>query len=241
MKRIALLLVLILAASVSGTTSVSATKPDPNHKVTICHALPTSASHAFNVLTVDIASSGYVRGGHHRPGGSLGSKHSEGGDIIPPYQYRDFDYPGQNWTRKGRAIFENGCRTPNPTPRPTPNPTPTPKPTPTPHPTPPPTPTPTPTPDTYDVSASIIICQDPRAIITLINDSNVERAFRIRFVRARDGSVARLTKTVAAGRTRTLAPRWVLGQSVVKVRSGGELLARVKVNKRNNVGACPSR
>ena len=210
MKRIALLLTLIFAASVAGTTSVAATKPDPNHKVTICHALPESASHAYNRITVDIASSGYVRGGHHRPDGSIGDKHADGGDIIPPYQYKDFSYPGQNWTSEGRAIWKNGCRIPPPPPK------------------------------TYDVSASIIICQDPRAIITLVNDSNVPRTFRIRLISAKDGLVRKFNKTVGANSSRTLWPRWVLGQTVVKVwGERGELLARVKVNRANNVGACP--
>lgn len=114
MKKALLLAGLLAATLVAGASPASATKPDPEHKVTICHALPASASHPYNRITVDIASSGYVKGGHHRPGGDIGDKHARGGDIIPPYQYGDFSYPGQNWTAKGQAIWENGCKIPPP-------------------------------------------------------------------------------------------------------------------------------
>ena len=224
--------VIALIAGLFLAGSVTATKPSPNHKVTICHALPVSADHEFNRITVDIASSGFVRGGHHRPG-ALGNKHAKGGDIIPPYTYRAFSFPGQNWTAEGRAIYANGCRTPVPAPRPTPTPTPTPAPTPSPR--------PTPTPETYDVAARIIICQDPKAVITLINRSNVARAFRVRLVRASDGTVNKFRKTVTPFTTKTLSRRWVLGGSVVKVwGERRDLLARVKVNRKNNIGRCPS-
>jgi hypothetical protein len=231
MKRIALLVALLFAVTLTGGVA-TATKPSPDHKVTICHA---TAAPAYRTITVDIASSGYVRGGHHRGVDALDSKHSEGGDIIPPYTYKSFDYLGQNWTREGRAIFKNGCRVPPPVPRPTPSPTPTPTPTPTPRPTPTPTPTPT-----YDVAATIVICQDPRAVITLINRSNVPRSFRVRLVRARDGTVAKFRKTVSSFTVKTLSKRWVLGGTVVKVwGERKDLLARVKVNRKNNIGRCP--
>ena len=106
--------VAILAASVA--LPAAATEP-PDHKVTICHALPGSASHAYNVITVDIASSGYVKGGHSRGLGPdedrLGEKHAHGGDIIPPYTYTTkrgevFSFPGQNWTDEGQAIYHGG-------------------------------------------------------------------------------------------------------------------------------------
>ncbi len=92
-----------------------ATKPDPSHKVTICHALPGSASHAYNVITVDIASSGYVKGGHYRVGGDVGDKHADGGDIIPPYTYRGFVFAGQNWGDNGEALNSIGCGEPDET------------------------------------------------------------------------------------------------------------------------------
>ena len=101
----------ILAASVA--FPVAATKP-PDHKVTICHALPGSASHAFNIIDGDIASSGYVKGGHYVEGGALGDKHADGGDIIPPYTYTradgsSFDFPGQNYYENLALAIELGC------------------------------------------------------------------------------------------------------------------------------------
>jgi hypothetical protein len=222
MNRTIATVLAVLIALVAGlllVSDVTATRPNPNHKVTICHALPVSASHEFNRITVDIASTGYVRGGHDRGTGellpvALGAKHAEGGDIIPPYTYRTFSFPGQNWTAEGRAIYANGCRPPAEKPRPVE--------------------------PTYSVSASIVICQDPRAIITLVNQSNVARFFPVRLVRASDGAVVKFRKTVLAQSVRTLSRRWVLGGSVVKVwGERGELLARVKVNRKNNIGRCP--
>ena len=182
-----------------------ATQPD-DHQVPVCHALPASASHAFNLITVDIASSGYVKGGHHEPGGSIGPKHSRGGDIIPPYTYRGFVYPGQNWTARGQAIYENGCKPVV----------------------------------TYDMTATITICGDPKADITLVNGSNVPRSFRVRYVRAKDGTVANFRKTVPANTTKHLTRRWVAGHTMVWVKGErGERLASVFVNRKNNSGPCP--
>jgi hypothetical protein len=100
----------ILAASVA--VPVAATPP-PDHKVTICHALPDKASHDYNVISVDIASSGYVKGGHYvAPGDS--SKHADGGDIIPPYVYvrkdgTTFTFTGQNYAGNEFLAYELGC------------------------------------------------------------------------------------------------------------------------------------
>jgi len=209
MKRILSILALSATLIVGGASGAIATKPSPEHKVTICHALPVSASHAYNRITVDVASSGYVKGGHHEPGGSIGDKHADGGDIIPPYTYRSFSYPGQNWNAEGRAIYKNGCKAPPPPP-------------------------------TYDVSASILLCGDPRAIVTLVNDSNVPRTFRIRYVKAQDGTRNVLNKTVKADSERTLFPRWVKGHTMVKVwGERGELLDKAWVGRKNISGPCP--
>ena len=77
----------LLGAALIGPASAMAT-PGPLDKVTICHALPAEASHPYNQIEVDIASTGYVQGGHYVPGGALGYKHEDGGDIIPPYTYQ---------------------------------------------------------------------------------------------------------------------------------------------------------
>ena len=214
MKRIATLLALLVALGVTGTVSVTATKPDPNHKVTICHALPASASHAYNRITVDIASSGYVKGGHHRPGGSIGDKHAHGGDIIPPYIYGDFSYPGQNWTKAGRAIYNNGCKVPKPTPKPPPET------------------------NGPEIEYDIQICGDPRAIWTVTNNGDEVGTFSIRFVSARYLTVKKPEFTLKPGQTRTIK-RWVKGGTVVWIEINADIQGKTRVNKRNNTGACP--
>jgi len=70
--------------------------------------------------TVDIASTGHLNGGHDTEhqgpiwNPTLKDQHLEWGDIIPPYTYQDFAYPGQNWTDEGEAILDNGCNIPEP-------------------------------------------------------------------------------------------------------------------------------
>jgi hypothetical protein len=78
----------------------SATKPDPEHKVTICHAT-ASKSNPYVVITVDIAS--IV--------GDSGHGHSgvNAGDIIQPFDMDGYSYPGNNWDPAHQAIFANDC------------------------------------------------------------------------------------------------------------------------------------
>lgn len=126
----------LLAGGALALTSVGAmaTKPMPSpgdHKVVICHH--NNGVKDFVQIDVDIASSGYLQGGH--------DGHAE--DIIPPYTYGDFSYPGKNWTTDNIAIWNNDCKAVTPTPTPTPTETSGPEPTPTPTATPTPTPTPT--------------------------------------------------------------------------------------------------
>jgi hypothetical protein len=87
------------AAVLAGVSSASATKGDPEHKVTICHAT-ASRKNPYVVITVDIAS--IVGGGHGRSGVNIG-------DIIPPFDIAGQSYPGHNWDAEHRAIFENDC------------------------------------------------------------------------------------------------------------------------------------
>jgi len=159
--RPTLVLIATLVALLTGLFAVSgvatATKPAPDHKVTICHAtaaFDSNDNRKYVVETVDIASTGYVKGGHYSPPANLGAKHEDGGDIIPPYTYEEFVFEGFNWTDEGQAIWENDCVVPvsneTPTPSPKPSVTPTPEPTKTPQPSATPTPesssTPTPKP-----------------------------------------------------------------------------------------------
>lgn len=131
-----------------------ATPPTDEHKVTICHRTH-SDTNPYVIVTADIASEGHGKGvgdhyaEHQGPVWELGLKeqHIEWGDIIPPYEYEDFSFPGYNWDEAGQAIYENDCEveqsspTPTPTDSPTPTETPSPSPTDTPKPsthTPPP-------------------------------------------------------------------------------------------------------
>lgn len=164
--RPVLVLFATMVALLTGLFAVSgvatATKPDPDHKVTICHAtaaFDSNDNRKYIVETVDIASTGYVKGGHYKPPANLGAKHKDGGDIIPSYTYQDFVFEGFNWTEEGQVIWENDCvvpvstETPTPSPKPTATPTPEPSSTPTPNPSKTPKPTLPPT-DTLGQSSN---------------------------------------------------------------------------------------
>ena len=110
---------LVVGAALVAPAAAFATQPAPDHKVTICHRT-NSDTNPYVVIDVDIASSGHLKGGHDTrhegPIWELGLKaqHVEWGDIIPPYTYGEFSYPGQNWTADGQAIRANGCAMPDP-------------------------------------------------------------------------------------------------------------------------------
>jgi hypothetical protein len=105
--------VALLGAALVAPT-VFATEPDPGHKVTICHRTNSDAT-PYRMITVDIASSGHLRGGHDTEhqgpiwDATLKDQKVEWGDIIPPYTYGDHAYPGANWTAEGQAMWANEC------------------------------------------------------------------------------------------------------------------------------------
>lgn len=105
-KKVGLMLALIGLVVVGTSVPALATKP-PQHLVTICHATPPdTAAQGWVQITVDVASVGYKHSGHE-------SEHDA--DIIPPYSYDDFSYPGKNWSEEGQAIWRNGCEVPGTT------------------------------------------------------------------------------------------------------------------------------
>jgi hypothetical protein len=96
----------LTAAAFVSPSSVLASQPD-QHKVTICHATPPdTAANGWKQLAADVASSGHLQGGHD-------TEHAA--DIIPPYSYYGYDFPGKNWDATGQAIYNNGCVDPTAT------------------------------------------------------------------------------------------------------------------------------
>lgn len=111
---------LVLTMVGAGVLVATATQP-PDHKVTICHRNDNDKD-PYVVETVDIASSGYLQAGHNDHTGpiwapGMKAEHDKWGDIIPPYTYTKddgsvFTYDGLNWSSRGEAIYDNGCKIP---------------------------------------------------------------------------------------------------------------------------------
>ena len=99
--------VLAMALGTVGMTAslASATKPDPEHKVTICHAT-ASATNPYVVITVDVAS--IVGDSGH------GSSGVNEGDVIPPFAMDGYVYAGHNWDAAHYPAA--GCTIPGVTP-----------------------------------------------------------------------------------------------------------------------------
>ena len=72
-------------------------------KVTICHAT-ASASNPYVEITVSTAA--VLTQGH--------DQHQGRRDIIPPFSSGGGSFAGLNWDSTGRAIYEAGCREPEP-------------------------------------------------------------------------------------------------------------------------------
>jgi LPXTG-motif cell wall-anchored protein len=108
-----LTMVLGVGASVAG-----ATKPNPEHKVTLCHRTD-SRSNPYVEITVDVATVLKTKGHDSHNGPIFSSslpKHAKWGDVIPPFDFGPGEqYAGQNWTSDGQAILANGCSAPGTT------------------------------------------------------------------------------------------------------------------------------
>ena len=67
--------------------------------VTICHATPPdTATNGYTKIVTD--DDGVLNQGH-------GTQHSA--DIIPPFTVGELEFPGQNWTSFGQALWSNDC------------------------------------------------------------------------------------------------------------------------------------
>jgi hypothetical protein len=121
-----LIATLFVGAALAAPAATLATQPAPDHKVTICHRT-NSNTNPYVIITVDIASSGHLKGGHDTEhegpvwNPTLKGQKIEWGDIIPPYTYLDFSYPGQNMA-EGSAILEAGCTVETPSEEPSSDP-----------------------------------------------------------------------------------------------------------------------
>jgi LPXTG-motif cell wall-anchored protein len=108
---------------VATTQSVSATPPDPEHKVTICHRT-NSDENPYTQIPVDEAAADGQSGNngqqpdhygeHQGPiwNPTLKAQKIEWGDIIPPVSPH---HEGLNWSAEGQAIYRNGCAIPSTT------------------------------------------------------------------------------------------------------------------------------
>ncbi len=91
--------------SSGGGVSPPAPNTPPQPKVTLCHS-----GNGKNFTTITIAPEAAIDG-HAR-------NHDD--DIIPPFDYvkngKTLRFAGQNWNAEGRAILDNGCRSPSSNP-----------------------------------------------------------------------------------------------------------------------------
>jgi hypothetical protein len=96
--------VMVVAGTLGGSASMaSATKGDPEHKVTICHAT-ASETNPYVTITVDVAS--IVGDSGH------GNSGVNEGDIIPAFEIAGYSYPGHNLD----LLPAEGCGLPTPPP-----------------------------------------------------------------------------------------------------------------------------
>lgn len=101
-------------------TTASAIFQVRNVTVAICHATTIGWNpYQYVTVTVDSVETAHTVGGHAAHTGPIYDAHApqaSWGDIIPPFTYGDFSYPGLNWTTTGQQVFHgrnpghpNGC------------------------------------------------------------------------------------------------------------------------------------
>jgi len=113
----------VISGLLGGTASAGArpaTKPNPDHKVTICHAVSGlgETKNGYNIITVDVAS--IFTKGHDQ------HVHKGRSDIIPAFTYTDVNDVEHTYPGKGDASWiATGCAPPEETtPETTPDTTP---------------------------------------------------------------------------------------------------------------------
>ena len=111
MRKILTTIALTVFAVSMFNTVASATKPNPDHKVTICHAVngEGETKNGYNIITVDVAS--ILKEGHDEH-----SKTKDGVthyDIIPAFVYTDVESVEHSYPGKGDASWiATGCAAP---------------------------------------------------------------------------------------------------------------------------------
>ena len=118
----------------------------PPVTVNLCDATTIKWNpYTYTTITIDSPETAATVGGYAAKTGPIYDAHApqpSWGEIIPPFTYGDFSYPGYNWTTKGKQVFLGhnpghplGCVDDLEWP---PSPSPSPTPTRSPHRTPPP-------------------------------------------------------------------------------------------------------
>lgn len=99
-KTIFATMIVLVLTSMFTIAATPAATGHGDDDITFCHA--TGAGTWVKLTTSKLA---FYIAGH--------PNHS--GDIVPPFSQIGPDFPGMNWDQEGQAIFENGCKTPEPT------------------------------------------------------------------------------------------------------------------------------
>ncbi len=100
-----------IISTVAVPIAANATQPNPDHKVTLCHATH-SYSNPYVEISVDVAA--VLNGGHGNHVGPVFDpslpKHDDWGDIIASFDFGPGEqYAGMNLTPDGQAILNAGC------------------------------------------------------------------------------------------------------------------------------------